>query len=473
MLVPGLDAESGIEGHGAVNGDIRVLEIKPRFSDESCRTPLKFGAVVMDRLTYCEVRAKVETRAGRIGEGWGGIFLADFWAFPSKVVPHEARDAAMREIVSRYARLVAGIAVPKHPIDVFFETEEGLRGIAKAVSSQMGFAEEMPFLGALVCASPVDAALHDAFGNANSICSYDGYGPDFMDHDLSRWLGSAYKGKYPTDYLRREHQRLVPVFHLVGGLDKLRSSEIGDEDPKDGLPVSLDQWIEQDGLTCLKVKLRGNDLEWDINRIVEVAAVAREVQGRQGKDELFLSADTNEMCETADYIVEMLVKVRERSPRAYDQILYVEQPTERDLRARRFDMRPIARLKPVIIDESLMTLEDFDLAMELGWSGIALKTCKGHSGALVFASKAMQEGIPYSIQDLTNPALALIHSVGLAARLSPIKGVEANARQFFPATSQRHARVHPKLFKLSAGCVSTESLGATGLGYRVEEIKRS
>jgi len=455
-----------------VNSDIRILEIEPRFSEEVCRTPLKFGAVVMDRLTYCEVRAKVETRAGNVAEGWGGIFLADFWAFPSRLVPHEKRDAAMRQIVSRYANLVAGITTHKHPIEVFFETEDELSATASTVSREMNFAEEMPFLGALVCASPVDAALHDAFGNANGICSYDGCSADFVGYDLSRWLGPAYQGKYPADYVRPEYVPRVPVFHLVGGLDKLRRAEITDDDPKEDLPVSLDQWIERDGLICLKVKLRGNDLDWDVERIIEVAAVAREVQMRQGKDELYLSVDTNEMCESPDYIVEMLLKVRERSPRAFDAILYVEQPTGRDLRALCFDMRPIALLKPVIIDESLTTLEDFNLAMELGWSGIALKTCKGHSAALVFASKAAQEGVPYSIQDLTNPGLALIHSVGLAARLSPIKGVEANARQFFPATSRRHARVHPHIFNVKDGHVTTESLGPTGLGYRIEQMER-
>jgi len=108
--------------------------------------------------------------------------------------------------------------------------------------------------------------------------------------------------------------------------------------------------------------------------------------------------------------------------------------------------------------------------MELGWSGIALKSCKCQSAELVLASKAEAEGVPYAIQDLTNPALALIHSVGMAARLNPIKGVEANSRQFFPAASERERRVHPDIFTLRQGMVSTLSLQGYGLGYRMEEM---
>jgi len=43
-------------------------------------------------------------------------------------------------------------------------------------------------------------------------------------------------------------------------------------------------------------------------------------------------------------------------------------------------MHAAARIKPVVIDESLVDLESLELARELGYSGVALKACKGHSG---------------------------------------------------------------------------------------------
>jgi len=453
-----------------MQSDVRVVKAEPWFTEVIARTPLKFGAVVMDAVTYCEVKVTVETQGGAVADGWGGIFLADFWAFPSALVPHEARERAMREITTRFCQAVTWHGGYAHPVDLFHETEQELRAITDGVSRRLNFAEPMPYLGALVCASPVDAALHDAFGIANQIGTYDGYGREFMPYDLGRYLGEAYQGRYIADFIRKQYAPQLPIFHLVGGLDKLRRSEKDDSDPQDGLPVSLDEWVERDSLICLKVKLRGTDLEWDVQRTIEVAKIGREVQARQGKDELYLSADTNEQCDSPDYVIEMLQRIRERDPRTFDQILYIEQPTERDLSARRFDMRPLAKIKPVLVDESLTGLKDFELAMELGWSGIALKSCKCQSAELVLASKAEAEGVPYAIQDLTNPALALIHSVGMAARLNPIKGVEANSRQFFPAASERERRVHPDIFTLRQGMVSTLSLQGYGLGYRMEEM---
>jgi len=454
-----------------VNSDILVLEAQPYFSLEKARLPLKFGGVVVEGVTFAHVRLRVENADGRVADGWGAIPLSDFWGWPSKVVAHEQRDEAMRRLTQECCAAAMRLPRSAHPFDLFAELEGELPALSTKVSSALGLVEPVPFLSALICLSTIDAALHDGFGTANGICTYDGYGPDFCP-DLGRYLGPTFSGKYLSEYLRPAYNRCLPVFHLVGALDKLRRSELSDADPHDGLPNSLDDWIAHDGLRCLKVKLNGRDLEWDLNRMLEVEVVAREEQAALGIDELHLSADTNEMCESPGYIVELLTKLRERRPSAYEALLYVEQPTERDLNAHRFDMSPIAKLKPVIVDESLMTLGDFDLAMELHWSGVALKTCKCHSHALLVAARATQAGVPYTVQDLTNTGISLVHSVGLAARLDPLMGVEANSRQFFPASNAPEAAVHPNLYQPVGGQIATATFGATGLGYRVRQIGR-
>jgi L-alanine-DL-glutamate epimerase-like enolase superfamily enzyme len=162
--------------------------------------------------------------------------------------------------------------------------------------------------------------------------------------------------------------------------------------------------------------------------------------------------------------------LREQAPQVYDDILYIEQPTERDLLAHRWDMRPISRHKPVLIDESLSTIEDFKLAMELGWSGIALKSCKCLSSNLLFLPMAERARVPYAVQDLTCPSLALLASVGLAARTHTILGVEANSRQFFPAANAIETTVHPALYQVRNGVASTASLSGPGLGMQVEKM---
>jgi L-alanine-DL-glutamate epimerase-like enolase superfamily enzyme len=379
----------------------------------------------------------------------------------------------MCSLFEAYARCVAGYNRFAHPIEIFMETEADLRRLARGLSDQHTPGERMPFLAALVAASPIDHAVHDAFGNAAGLSSYRGCGPEHMTFDLSRYLGDGFKGVYPSQFLRQDYLPAVPVFHLVGGLDVLRDRDVAAGALQDGVPNSLERWIERDGVFCLKVKLRGRDLAWDVERTLEVSRIYHEVRAARRPTlpaPPYLTADTNEQCESPDYIVEYLAKVRERSARVFDEILYIEQPTERDLAAHRFDMRPLSRLKPVLIDESLTGPEDFRLAMDLGWSGIALKSCKCLSSDLLLVPMAEMAGISYAVQDLTNPSIALIESVGLAARIHTIKGVEANSRQFFPAANTAAAKVHPGLFEIRDGYARTASMTGPGLGFRIGEI---
>ena len=46
--------------------------------------------------------------------------------------------------------------------------------------------EPMPWLAALVCASPFDIAIHDAFGMVNNVPIYHAYGKEFLSSDLSQ-----------------------------------------------------------------------------------------------------------------------------------------------------------------------------------------------------------------------------------------------------------------------------------------------
>ncbi len=106
----------------------------------------------------------------------------------------------------------------------------------------------------------------------------------------------------------------VPVFHLVGGLDLLRREQVTDAFPQDGIPNSLDDWIIRDGVFCLKVKLQGRNLAWDLARtpggLTDLSCRARRAHDPTYPARLYLTADTNEQCESPDYIVEYLRKLR-------------------------------------------------------------------------------------------------------------------------------------------------------------------
>lgn len=457
-----------------MQSDIRILELEVYRVKTVCRTPVKFGAVVVDELPLGFARAKVENREGQVAEGWGAMFLMDLWAWPVSEASHEQKSRAMCRLLHSYARFLTGYNQFAHPLEIFFDTEEELFNLRKEVCYDLTDGELMPPLAVLVCASPVDHALHDAFGKVNNIDSYLAYGRNFMNYDLSRYLGESLRGVYPSQFLRQDFVPELPVFHLVGGLDPLSESEVGKDALQDGLPNSLERWIERDGVFCLKIKLRGKDIDWDIERTIEVSTIYHEVREKLRPDlpeAPFLTADTNEQCETPEYIVEYLRRIREQDEQVYEELLYIEQPTERDLTLNRWDMRPISRLKPVLVDESLATVEDYRLAIELGWSGIALKSCKCLSSDLLFIAMAELDGIPYAVQDLSNPSLALLQSVGLAGRIHPVKGVEANSRQFFPSANELICPVHSEICRVRDGIVRTSSLQGKGLGFQIEKIE--
>ena len=450
------------------DSDIRILEFNFEYKTYKLRTPLKFGSVIVDKSTSLVVRATVENKLGEKAEGLGSMPLAHEWAFPSPVVSSEKKLEAMKLVAESYGRLLINESDKSkylHPIDWFVKLEEEIPKIAKEVSQKLDLKEQLPMLASLVAVSPIDASLHDGFGKVNRICSYEGYSAKYVSNDLSFYLGSSFKGKYISDYIKPKYSSELPVFHLVGGLDKLWRDEVSSEEAKNALPLSLEEWIEREGIFCFKIKLRGNDIEWDVNRTKEVTEVIVESLKKQGKKEFYLSVDSNEMHPSPEAVLEYLQRVKKEAPLAFEKMLYVEQPVNRDLDKYMFNMSEVAKMKPVLADEGVTDVNSFDLAVSLGWSGVALKTCKTHSAALLLVAKAEESKIPYSVQDLTCPGLALIHSAGFAARTNPIMGFEYNARQYLPFAFAETQKKYPEIFKVKEGRVRTGILNDTvGLG---------
>ena len=228
----------------------------------------------------------------------------------------------------------------------------------------------------------------------------------------------------------------------------------------------LEDWIRRDGLSCLKVKLRGNNAEWDYRRLGTVGSIGL----KNGVD--WLSADFNCTVTNPEYVNTILDRLRDEQPRVYGMILYVEQPFPYDLERHRMNVRSVSARKPLFLDESAHDWRLVRLGRELGWSGVALKTCKTQTGALLSACWAKAHGLSLMVQDLTNPMLAQIPHVLLAAHTGTIMGVETNAMQFYPEASRPEAAVHPGLYQRRQGKVELSSLRGPGFGYRLQEIRR-
>jgi hypothetical protein len=103
---------------------------------------------------------------------------------------------------------------------------------------------------------------------------------------------------------------------------------------------------------------------------------------------------------------------------------------------------------------------------------VALKTCKTQTGALLSLCWAKAHGMTLMVQDLTNPMLAQIPHVLLAAYAGTIMGVETNSMQFYPETSLAEAAVHPGIYRRKNGRLDLTTIQGPGFGYRVNEIAR-
>jgi L-alanine-DL-glutamate epimerase-like enolase superfamily enzyme len=363
---------------------------------------------------------------------------------------------------------VADYREPGHPIDIGVALEPAYRDAAQAVSRELHLAEPIPHLCALVVASPFDAALHDAFGKVHGLNCYRTYGPEFMPHDLAHYLGPDFRGEHLDRYVARRPQPRMPLYHLVGALDPIEDADVCQR-VGDGLPETVPEWIAFNGLTHLKVKLNGDDLGWDVERLLRVERATARMQRQRGVERWSYSLDFNERCPHVGYLLDFLHRVREQAPAAFERVQYVEQPTGRDLKASRANvMHEAARLRPVVIDESLVDLESLHLARDMGYTCAALKACKGQSPSLLLAAAAQKMGMFLCVQDLTCPGASLIQSASLAAHVPGVAAVEANARQYCPEANQPWEERFPGLFRITDGTMETGLLTGPGLGAVTE-----
>jgi L-alanine-DL-glutamate epimerase-like enolase superfamily enzyme len=212
-------------------------------------------------------------------------------------------------------------------------------------------------------------------------------------------------------------------------------------------------------------KLNGDDLDWDVNRVVDIEKVTVEVQQRRGVATWVYSLDFNERCRNVEYLLSFIRRLKESHPAAFHRIQYIEQPTRRDLAADRHNlMHDASRLIPVVIDESLTGLETLMLAREMGYTGAALKACKGQSQAVLMAAAGQIHKMFLCVQDLTCPGASLIQSAGLAAHVPGVVGIEANAREYVPVANQPWAKKFPGIFDVRHGRMATETITGLGLG---------
>ena len=442
--------------------DARIVEVTHAFEDFKYRTPYQFGGRSVDRVTILNVDCRIRTAGGREAWGFGSMTLGNAWAFPAAT--QDEGLGAMMTLAGELRERTAACDDTGHPIDLFRTLEPEYLRAAADVSKRRSLATPIPKLCTLVVASAFDAAIHDAYGKAFAVSAYDTYNSRFMSRDLSADLGPSFKKEYIDRYVPTKPAARMPVFHSVGASDPLEASDVKTR-IEDGLPNTLEEWIPRDGLIRFKIKLNGGNLDADYERVVRIDRVVNRAQAARGVRDWKYSLDFNEGCPNVAYLLDFLRRVREATLSGFDRIVYIEQPTARDLQKDRANvMHDAAKLRPVVIDESLTDLDALLLAREMGYTGVALKACKGQSQAMLMACAAQKFGMFLCVQDLTCPGASLIHSAGIAARVPGNAGIEANARQFVPSANAAWESRFPGLFTIHEGVMNTGQLTGPGLG---------
>lgn len=447
--------------------DISIKELSTETRAFQYRQPMKFGGRVVEDCTVLRCNVTVTTGGSRKKiVGTGEMTMGNAWAWPSKI-PAPMTLRLLLELGERLVAHARGMSLSGDPLQITHRLAEGRLELAEQFAKERNLTEPIPKLAVLLAASPLEAAIHDAFGRANGRNSFDMMTSEFLNEDLGKYLGEEFAGLFPDRFLSAKPKPTMPLYHLVGALDPLTDDDVRQR-VGDGLPETLEQWLQTDGLSHLKIKLAGNDLDWDVGRIVEVNRVAERCSPER---KWRVSLDFNEQCPNEDYVLDLIERIERLSRPALDRVQYIEQPTPRDLTQRtEMTVHRIARLRPIVIDESLTDLDSLRLARQRGYTGIALKACKGQSECLLMAAAAAHHQMFMCVQDLTCIGGSFLHSASLASRLPGVAAIEGNGRQYCPAGNEAYMASYAPMFRVRYGTIPTQLLDGPGLGFEWQPL---
>lgn len=445
------------------NSKIAVVEAESEKFSYNYRSPLKFGGRVVKDVTVFRTSITLEDKTKKkVSHGMGEMTMGTAWAWPSRFLSPEMALRTVIALAERIVQSVPTLTPASHPL--FLATE--LKSIAKAhaveLAAAMKLQEPIPDLAIALAMSSVDIAIHDAFGRMHNLSSFDCMTPEMIGADLSHWLGEEFVGKHLSDVILPKPTPTLFLYHLVGSLDPLSAADLNRK-VDDGLPETLEDWIKTQQLSHLKVKITGTDLDADVGRVVEIDRIAMRTAPTRAWS---YSIDFNEACENEDYVIDFLERLDRLSKESISKLHYIEQPMHRDLRARKeVTMHRVSRLKPVVIDESLTDFDMLFFAKQQGYSGIAVKACKGISDSLLFAAAAKHFGMKIYVQDLTCVGASFLASASMASRIAGVTAVEGNGRQYCPTGNKDWESLYRPMFRILGGVVPTELLNGVGMGF--------
>jgi len=430
------------------------LESVDRFErDFKLRLPFRFGVITVTEGTQAVVRVTIALEDGRTSTGVAAENLGAKW-FDKNPAFSDAQNLDQL----RQALDVA--------IDLY--SQQGWQSpfnlYSNAYGDQIRRGARLGLVPLVASYGPalLDRAILDALGRAMEFSFADMVArnvagievdaqltPDLADYDLPRFLTGLQPG------------RSIGVRHTVGLLDPIMATDQKPGDRvDDGLPETLEEVVRYYGTRYYKLKVAG-DVQADLDRLARIATVLDRHAG-----DYRATLDGNEQYDDVEGIAELWRRMQEAPAlkRLVAATLFIEQPIKR-AQALAVPVDALARLKPLIIDESDGEIGSFPAALRLGYGGVSSKNCKGLYKSILNAARVAKRNAEegptryfMSAEDLTTLAGVSVQQDLALVSLLGLSHVERNGHHFIDGMSfapdyeqSAFARAHPDLYSRSAG----------------------
>jgi hypothetical protein len=432
---------------------VRIEAVDCFERDFKLRLPFRFGVITVTEGTQAVIRATVALEDGRTAIGVAAESLGAKWFDKNPALSDAQNLDQLRQALAVAIDLYCSRGWST-PFGLYADTYRD----QLARSANLGLVPLVASYGPAL----IDRAILDAVGraeglpfaetirrNAAGIQARDDLTPDLAGLDLAEFVRALQPG------------RDIAVRHTVGLVDPIvASDQKPGERVNDGLPETLEEVVRHYGARYYKLKV-GGEVAADLDRLQRIAAV---LDGSAGG--YLATLDGNEQYDSVEGIAELWQRMGETPALAglVKATLFIEQPIKR-ARAFATSVGPLARLKPLIIDESDGELASFPAALRLGYSGVSSKNCKGLYKSILNAARVAhlnaQAGTDQyfmSAEDLTTLAGVSVQQDLALVSLLGLKHVERNGHHFIDGMSfasepeqAAFAKAHPDLYSRGSG----------------------
>ena len=169
---------------------IAVVEAESEKFPYLYRSPLKFGGRVVKDVTVFRVALSLEDQnSKKKSHGIGEMTMGTAWAWPSVSLTPEMALKTVIVLAERIVAAATSLVADQHPLHLASQIKPIAKKLAEELAASMKLTEAIPDLAIALAISPLDIALHDAYGRLHGKNSFDCFTQEHVGTDLSHFLG--------------------------------------------------------------------------------------------------------------------------------------------------------------------------------------------------------------------------------------------------------------------------------------------